>query len=110
MGRIARGVRSHRPCPEIPTQALFLSLLLGVLLRAGSYLSISQQTKRRRWQHLIHWGQRISDDALHYVSERFYVEDLRQGLSEVNQRLKANKALESCKINGLLFLSPELLT
>ena len=105
LGRIARGMRSHRPCPEIPTQALFLSLLLGVLLRVGSYLDISKQTKRRRWQHLIHWGRRISDDALHYVSERFYLEDLRQGLSEVNQRLKANKALESCKINGLLFLS-----
>lgn len=105
LGRIARGVRSHRPRPEIPTQALFLSLLLGVFLRVGSYLDIANQTKRRRWQHLVHWGQRISDDALHYVSERFYVEDLRQGLSEVNQRLKANKALESCKIKGLLFLS-----
>ena len=82
-----------------------LELLLGVILRAGSYLDISQQTKRRRWQHLIHWGQRISDDAFHYVSERLYLEDLRQSLAEVNQRLKANKALESCKINGLLFLS-----
>ena len=42
---------------------------------------------------------------LHYVSERFYLEDLRQSLAEVNKTLKANKALESCKINGLLFLS-----
>ena len=105
LGRIVRGVRCHRPYPEIPTRPLFLSLLLGVVLRAGSYLDISQQTKRRRWQHLIHWSGRISDDAFHYVSERFHLEDLRQGLAEVPKRLKANKALESCKINGLLFLS-----
>ncbi len=105
LGRIVRGVRSRRPYAEIPTRPLLLSLLLGVVIRAGSYRDISKQTKRRRWQHLIHWSQRISDDALHYVSERFYLEDLRLGLAEVNKRLKANKALESCKINGLLFVS-----
>jgi len=105
LGRIVRGVRCRRPYPEIPTRPLFLSLLLGVIIRAGSYLDISKQTKRRRWQHLIHWRGRISDDAFHYVSERFYPEDLRQSLAQVNQRLKANQALESCKIKGLLFLS-----
>lgn len=105
LGRLARSVRCQRPYPRIPTRCLFLSLLLGVILRAGSYLALSQQTKRRRWQHLIHWGQRISDDAFVYISERFYLEDLRQSLAEVNKTLKANKALESCKINGLLFLS-----
>jgi hypothetical protein len=105
LGRIVRGVRCRRPYPEIPTRPLLLSLLLGVIIRAGSYLEVSKQTKRRRWQHLIHWGQRISDDAFHYVSERLYLEDLRRGLAEVNKRLKANKALESCKISGLLFLS-----
>ena len=97
LSRILRGVRSRRPYAEIPTRPLLLSLLMGVVIRAGSYLDISKQTKRRRWQHLIHWPQRISDDAFHYVSERFYLEDLRQGLAEVNQRLKANKAVESCK-------------
>jgi len=104
-GRIVRGVRSRRPYADIPTRPLLLSLLLGVVIRAGSYLDISKQTKRRRWQHLIHWSQRISDDAFHYVSERFYLEDLRLALAEVNKRLKANKALESCRINGLLFVS-----
>ena len=105
LGRIVRGLRCRRPYPKIPIRPLFLSLLLGVVLRVGSYLDVSNQTKRRRWRHLIHWGQPISDDAFHYVSERFYVEDLRQGLAQVNKCLKANKALESCKINGLLFLS-----
>ncbi len=103
--RVVRQMRSARPYPQIPTRPLLLSLLLGVVIRAGSYLDISQQTQRRRWQHLIHWPQRISADAFYYVSERFYLEDLRQALVEVAQKLKANKALESCKIHGLLFLS-----
>jgi hypothetical protein len=104
-GRTVRTVRCHRPYAKIPTRCLFLSMVLGVVIRAGSYLDISKQTKRRRWQRLIHWSERISDDAFYYVSERFYLEDLRQSLAEVNKILKANKALESCKINGLLFLS-----
>ena len=105
LNRVVHGVRDWRPYPVIPTGPLLLSLLLGVVIRASSYRDIAKQTKRRRWQHLIHWPKRISDDAFHYVSERIYLEDLRQGLVEVNQTLKANKALESCKINGLLGLS-----
>jgi hypothetical protein len=103
--RIVRRVRCSRPYPEIPTRALFLTLLMGVVMRCGSYLEISKQTKRRRWQHLIGWCQRISEDALYYVSERFCLEDLRQALADVAKTLKANKALESSKISGLLFLS-----
>jgi hypothetical protein len=103
--RVVRTVRDSRPYPRIPTGPLFLTLLLGVFLRAGSYRDIAKQTKRRRWQHLIQWSARISEDAFYYVSERFYLEDLRPSLVGVNKQLKANKALESCKINGLLFLS-----
>src|SRR5512138_2637132 len=103
--RVVRTVRDSRPYAKIPTRPLFLSLVLGVFLRAGSYRDIAKQTKRRRWQHLIHWSARISEDAFYYVSERFYLQDLRRNLVGVNKQLKANKALESCKINGLLFLS-----
>lgn len=105
LNRVVRGVRDARPQPVIPTRPLFLSLLMGVVLRIGSYLDLSKQTKRRRFQHLIHWHQRISEDAFYYVSERFYLEDLRGALVGANKVLKANKALESCKINGLLFCS-----
>ncbi len=103
--RVVRTVRDSRPYAKIPTRPLFLSLLLGVFVRAGSYRDLAKQTKRRRWQHLIHWSARISEDAFYYVSERFYLEDLRRSLVGVNKQLKANKALESCKLNGLLFLS-----
>jgi hypothetical protein len=105
LGRTVRSVRCTRPSPKIPTRCLLLSLLLGVVIRTGSYLDLSKQTKRRRWQHLIHWPKRISDDAFVYVSERFDLEDLRHSLAEAAKTLKANKALESCKINGLFFLS-----
>ena len=105
LNRVARGVRDSRSYGKIPTRPVFLILLLGVVLRVGSYNDIAKQTKRRRWQHLIHWSARISEDVFYYVSERFYLEDLRQGLVGVNKTLKANKALESCKINGLLPLS-----
>src|SRR5438874_6816674 len=105
LGRIIRGVRSRRPEAKIPTRPLLLSLIFGVVIRAGSYLDLAEQTKRRRWQHLIHWAQRISHDAFEYFIERLNLEDLRQNLAGVAKQLKANKALESCKINGLLFVS-----
>jgi hypothetical protein len=105
LGRQLRAVRDQRPYPEIPTRPILVSLLLGVVVRVGSYLDLSKQTKRRRWQHLIHWSKAISHDAFEYVAERFWLEDLRQTLGQINQQLKANKALESCKINGLLFAS-----
>jgi hypothetical protein len=105
LNRMVRATRDTRPYARIPTQPLFLSLLLGVVIRASSYRDIAKQTKRRRWQHLIHWSARISEDAFYYVSERFNLEDLRRNLVGVSKQLKANKALESSKINGMLFLS-----
>ena len=105
LAAMLRQIRDKRPQPQIPTRPVLLSLLLGVIIRASSYLDLSNQTKRRRWQHLVHWAKRISDDTFCYVGERFYLEDLRQALAQVNKQLKTNKALESCKINGLLFLS-----
>ena len=51
---LLRGVRCRRPYPQIPTRALLLSLLMGAILRVGSYLDLAEQTKRRRWRRLIH--------------------------------------------------------
>jgi len=105
LGALLRGVRDQRPYPEIPTRPVLLSLLLGVVMRVGSYHDLAKQTKRRRWRHLVHWPRRISHDTFEYVAERLCLADLRRTLAPVNQQLKANKALESCKINGLLFVS-----
>ncbi|HTG44945.1 MAG TPA: hypothetical protein VK633_10475 [Verrucomicrobiae bacterium] len=89
----------------IPTLPVLLTLLLGALRRSSSYFDLAKKTKRRHWRRLIHWDQPISHDTLSYVCECFYLEDLRAVLVALNQTLKANKNLESCKINGLLFLS-----
>ncbi len=102
---LLRGVRSERPFARIATTPVLVSLVLGVVLRVSSYLDLSRQTRRRRWRHLCGLKQPLSDDPFEYVTERLSLEDLRQSLVHVNQRLKANKALESCKLNGLLWLS-----
>lgn len=102
---ILRGVRDHRPFAKIPTTPVLLSLVLGVVLRISSYLDLAEQTQRRRWQHPCHLKGPLGDDIFGYVTERLYLEDLRQSLATVAKTLKSNKALESCKINGLLFLS-----
>ena len=102
---LLRGVRDERPLAQIPTCAVLISLVLGVALRISSYLDLSQQTKRRCWRRLCGLKAPISDDTFEYVTERLSLEDLRQGLAGLAKTLKANKALESCKINGLLFVS-----
>lgn len=103
--RLLRGVRDHRPYPQIPTRPVLLSLLFGAVLRVGSYLDLAGQTRQRRWRRLLHWPQAISHDTFEYVAERLNLEDLRAALVAVNKQLKTQKALESCKINGLIFLS-----
>ncbi len=103
--RLVRAIGDSRPYPQIPTRCLVLSMLFGVVIRANSYVDVAVQTKRRRWQHLIHWSGPISEDAFYYVSERLNLKDLRRCLVAVNKQLKQNKVLESCKINGLLFVS-----
>jgi hypothetical protein len=103
--RLLRGVRDGRDYPKIPTLPVLITLLLGVVLRFGSYLNLSEQTQRRRWQHLSGLKGPISDDTFEYVTERLWLEDLRQTVAAVVKKLKANKALESCKIHGLFVLS-----
>jgi hypothetical protein len=103
--QVLAGVRARRQDPEILTLAVLLCLLLGVVLRIPSYLDLAQQTKRRRWRHLCHLKRAVADDMFDHVTERLVVEDLRAALVQVIKRLKANKALESCKLFGLLWLS-----
>jgi hypothetical protein len=102
---VLRAVRDGRPWAKIRTTPVLLTLVLGVVLRISSYLDLAQQTKRRRWRHLCALQAAISDDTFQYVTERLELEDLRRALASVAKTLKQNKVLESCQINGLLFLS-----
>jgi hypothetical protein len=74
-------------------------------MRVGSFLQLQAETARPGWQRLIGWSRRISDDALVYASERYFLQDLRQVLVDINKDLKRNKALESAKIHGLLVVA-----
>jgi hypothetical protein len=103
--RRLRGVRDGRPQPEIPTPVLSASLLLGAVLRVPSLLQLQAETARGGWQKLVGWNEPVSDDAFGYVLERYRVEDWRAELVAVNRTLKANKALESAKIAGLLVVA-----
>ena len=104
-GRLRR-VRDGRCAPAIPILSVSLCLVLGVVTRLASYLDLAQQTKtRRRWRRLCGLKAPISDDTLDYVTERMAPEDWRQNQAQVVKTLKGNKALESCKIQGLLWLS-----
>ena len=103
--RLLRRVREGRPDPEIPLLAVNWCLLLGVITRVSSYLDLAQQTTRKRWRRLCHLPRAISHDTFGYVTERLQPEDWRLNQAEVLKTLKRNKALESCKIKGLLFLS-----
>lgn len=100
-----RAIRDERSQPVIPTRVLSASLLLGAVLRVPSFLQLQAETARRGWQRLVHWPQPISDDALGYVLERYRIADWRAALVAVNRRLKANKAFDSARINGLLVVA-----
>lgn len=100
-----RALRDERPQPVIPSRVLSASLLLGAVLRVPSFLQLQAETDRRGWQRLVGWPQPISDDAFGYVLERYRIADWRAVLVAVNRTLKANKALESAKINGLLVVA-----
>jgi Transposase DDE domain len=98
-------VRDGRCDPKIPVLPVILCLLLGVVLRISSYHDLSAQTQRRRWRHLCRLKNPIGDDIFGYVTERMQPQDWRQIQARMVKRLKHNKALESCKIKGLLFVS-----
>ena len=100
-----RAVQDSRPQAQIQTLPVLLCLFLGVFTRISSYLDLAQQTQRRRWRRLCHLKAPVGDDLFGYVTGRLDAEDLRQGLAGCVKTLKQNKALESCKINGLLLVS-----
>jgi len=103
---LLRGLRDGRSEPRIPLLPVSLCLVMGVVTRIGSYLDLAQQTKsRRRWRRLCGLKAPISHDTFEYVTERMKPEDWRQNQAAVVKSLKRNKALESCKIKGLLFIS-----
>ena len=93
LGRLLRGVRDQRSDPLIPARALLLSLVMGVVLRVSSYLALSHQTQRRRWQHLIHWRHGIHRNVFAQINGPKFnglldVEPIRPGEGEAEAGLR----------------------
>jgi hypothetical protein len=98
-------VRDQRPFAVIPTAAVNQALFLGALFRSRSYSQIATRSKRRSWQSLMNYPHPLDHEALGYVAEHYRVEDWRHHLVGTAKKLKANKALDSCPINGLWLVS-----
>ena len=103
---LLRRVRDGRSEPRIPVLPLVLCLVLGVVMRIGSYLDLAEQTKsRRRWRHLCGLKGPLDHEVFGYVTERLSPEDRRQNQAQWSRNSNATRPCESCKIKGLLFLS-----
>jgi hypothetical protein len=99
-------VRDGRSEPVVPVLPLVLCLVLGVVTRIGSYLDLAEQTTSRRgWRRLCGLKAPVCHEIFAYATARMNPEDWRQDQAQVAKELKGNKALESCKIKGLLFLN-----
>ncbi len=98
-------MRADRPLAEIPTRVLTGTMLSGTILRIDSLLDLQTKTEGAGWQKLHGWPRRMSDDAMAYALERYHLEDLRAVHCGVMRKLKSNKQLEECRVNGLLFVA-----
>jgi hypothetical protein len=91
--------------PKIPGRAVSLSLVLGEVTQIPSTFQLQAETELPQWQQWVGYPERISDDTLHYVSERMEPAKLRWAACWINRKLKRGKAFEENKVNGLLVAS-----
>jgi hypothetical protein len=99
---LAGGFTDSRPQPDIPSRSVWLSLVLGEVMRVPSFLQLEQETKLPQWQRWVGYPGPISHDTFGYVSERLDPEQLRRGACWINRQLKRGKAFEAGKHKGLL--------
>lgn len=102
---LAGAFTDSRPHPKIPGRAISLTFLLGEVAQIPSAFQLQAETELPQWQQWVGYKHPISDDALHYVSERMDPDKLRRGAAWINRKLKRGKAFEENKINGLLVVS-----
>ena len=100
--RLAGRISDSRCDPEIPTSAIWFSLLFGAVFKTPSFLQLQNETRRKAWQNTVGYAHPISDDALAYATERMHLEPLRTTLATTNKLLKRNKAFLRNQMSGLL--------
>lgn len=89
-----------RPSPQIPAKALLWSILMGVILRQGTFRAIEALVGSRARRALA-VSRAFGDDALRYFTERLRPAPTRAALASVLHRAKRNKAFEGCRFVGL---------
>ena len=103
--RLAGAFTDSRPQPDIPSRAVWLSLVLGEVVHIPSFLQLEAETQLPQWQRWVGYKDPISHDTFAYVSERLDPEKLRRGATWINCKLKRGKAFEASKLKGLLVVS-----
>lgn len=86
--------------PRIPARALVWSLLLGRLLREGSFLAI-EALVRSPARRALSLASGFGDDALAYFTERLQASVTRQALVGAIRQAKRNKAFDGSRFIGL---------
>jgi hypothetical protein len=102
---LAGAFTDARPQPDIPSRAVWLSLVLGEVAHIPSLLQLQAETKLPQWQRWVGYPDEISHDTFGYVSQRMDPDQLRRAAGWINRKLKRGKAFEANKINGLLVVS-----
>jgi hypothetical protein len=102
---LAGAFTDARPRPEIPSRAVWLSLVLGEVVRIPSLLQLQEETRLPQWQRWVGYSHPISHDSFGYVSERLDPGQLRRAGIWINRKLKRGKAFEAGKLKGLLAVS-----
>ena len=102
---LAGGFADSRPQPDIPSRAVWLSLVLGEVVHVPSFLQLEAETQLPQWQRWVGYQDKISHDTLGYVSERLDPVQLCRGATWINRQLKRGKAFEASKTKGLLAVS-----
>jgi hypothetical protein len=102
---LAGAFHDSRPQPEIPSRAVWLSLILGEVVQIGSHRQLEVETRLPQWQRWVGYPHPISHDTFGYVSERLDPAQLRRAGVWINRKLKRGKAFEAAKLKGLLAVS-----
>ncbi|MFH0916289.1 MAG: hypothetical protein V1912_07575 [bacterium] len=86
--------------PRIPAQDLLWSLVVGQILREGSFHGV-EALVRSSARTQLGVGHRFGDDALAYFTERLDPETTRQALTALLHRARRKKAFQSRPFLGL---------
>ena len=102
---LAGAFTDSRDPPDIPSRAVWLSLVLGEVVQVSSLLQLQAETQLPQWQRWGGYPDQISHDTFGYVSERLDPAQLRRAGIWINRKLQRGKAFEASRLKGLRVVS-----